>query len=71
MTANMDRLNRHLLAAQDSLENACDQVENDPSVSDIAEQILLALREVEIAITYTEEEMNERSLGDFGVGSTL
>lgn len=71
MTANLDRLNRTLLQIQDMLEDAVDQADGDPSVGDIADQINLALSEVEVAITYTEEEMSERSLGDYGVGSTL
>ena len=71
MTANMDSLNRYLLAAQDSLEDALEQMTNDPNVGDIADQIEMALREVEIAISYSEEESKERSLGDYGVGSTF
>ena len=71
MTANVDRLNRTLLQVQDILEDAADQTDGDLSVEDIADQINLALNEVEIAIIYTEEEMHERKLGEYGIGSLL
>jgi len=71
MTANLGILNERLLAAQDELEDALDQTTDDSSVGDIADQIQLALREVEVAILYLEEEAKERSLGDYGIGSTF
>ena len=71
MTADIDRINRLLLKAQDILEEAHDVATNDLTVGDIDEQIDMALREVEIAIAYSEEEMKERSLGEYGIGSTL
>ena len=71
MPADIDRINRTLLQVQDILEDAADQTDGDLSVEDIADQINLALNEVEIAIIYTEEEMKERSLEDYGIGSAL
>ena len=71
MTTDIDRINRLLMKAQDILEEAHDVSTNRPDVRDIEEQIDMALLEVETAISYSEEEMKERSLGEYGIGSAL
>ena len=71
MATDMDKLNRLLMKAQDILEDAHNEVTDDPTVGDIDEQIDNALREVEVAIIYSEEEMRERSFPEYGIGSAL